>query len=94
MISDEKRPNEKPHIVTLDNRNRLAVSGVTDVECFDESEIVLHTTMGVLVVDGKDIRLEKLNTDSGDVTVLGTVASLVYEEKKARTGLIKRLSGR
>lgn len=40
------------HRLELDGRERLLVSGVEEVERFDEEEIVMNTTAGTLVVGG------------------------------------------
>ena len=48
---------ELPQKLTLENRSRLTVSGVQDVERFDESAVVLHTCRGVLAVRGRELRL-------------------------------------
>lgn len=41
------------HRLELEGRERLIVSGVEEVERFDEEEIVMVTTAGTLVVDGR-----------------------------------------
>lgn len=48
------QPNalEAPHQLQLDSRARLHMTGVIEVESFDESTIVLTTTRGTLIVRG------------------------------------------
>ena len=43
----------QPHELRLDDRSKLSVSGVSEVESFDESTVVLHTARGVLVIKAK-----------------------------------------
>ena len=71
---------EARHHVTMEDRRRLTVSGVEDVERFDESNIVLSTTQGVLVVSGEGLHIEKLSLDGGDLKVEGKIDALTYEE--------------
>ena len=95
MLYEEKQQSEKNHNINMENRNKLTVSGAMDVECFDENEIVIHTTQGVLLVFGEEIHMEKLNTDSGEVAVLGKINALKYEDTKpVRDGFMRKLFGR
>ena len=41
-----KEPMDGPHELRLENRARLSVNGVREVESFDEESVVLHTTKG------------------------------------------------
>lgn len=83
-----------PHHVILEGREHLSVSGVEEVESFDESSIVMHTSQGTLVVSGEGLHIEKLSLDGGDLRVEGTVDSLVYEEgRRERGGFLSRLLG-
>ena len=43
---------QAPHQLQLDSRSRLHMTGVIEVESFDESTIVLTTTRGTLIVRG------------------------------------------
>jgi len=89
---DRYKVAELPHNVILEGRRRLSVSGVADVESFDENEIVMGTAQGVLVLHGQELRIEKLSLDSGDVTVEGVIDKLEYEEQTApATGFFARL---
>lgn len=83
-----------PHSITLDSRQKLKITGVTDVESFDEYEVVLNTADGILTVEGTGLHMEKLTLDSGDVLVTGTVNTLKYENAPAvKGGLLSRLFG-
>jgi len=81
-----------PHHVVLEDRKHLAVSGVEDVERFDETMIVLTTSQGILTVSGENLHIEKLSLDGGDLKVEGDVESLVYEDgHDNRGGFFARL---
>ena len=67
------------HSVVMEGRKKLSVSGVEEVESFDENTIVMSTSLGVLVVRGEDLHIEAL-------TVEGEVDSLTYEEDSGREG--------
>lgn len=80
-----------PHKLILDERNRLTMTGVSEVVRFEESVVVLKTALGTLVIQGRDLKLKTLSLDGGQVAVEGTVSALVYEEP--RGGWAKRLFG-
>lgn len=81
------------HHVTMEDRRALTVSGVEDVERFDEASIVLATTQGMLVVTGEGLHIEKLSLDGGDLKVEGKIDALSYEERVERSpgGFFSRL---
>jgi len=83
--------NMMPHKLTLNQRNQLTMTGVTEVVSFDEGAVVLRTDLGTLVVQGSQLQLKTLSTDGGQVAVEGTVSSLLYEEPRARGGWMRRL---
>ena len=82
-----------PHKLTLDSRSKLTMTGVTEVESFDEAMVVLHTSKGVLVVRGSGLHLQQLSLDGGQVLVDGTVDSMTYEESGPKGGFFTRLFG-
>ena len=82
-----------PHKITLEGRSRLSVTGVTDVESFDETMVVLKTNRGTLLVRGESLHLQNLNLDGGQVSVDGTVDSLIYEDDVKKGGFFSRLLG-
>lgn len=57
------------------------MSGVTDVESFDENEVSLFTILGELVIRGKGLHVDSVNLESGDMDITGEVKSLVYGDK-------------
>ena len=59
----EAKSVEQPHRLTLDSRSRLSVTGVLEVESFDETEILLTSTRGPLSIRGQGLRLQQLSID-------------------------------
>ena len=94
MQYEEKkvRPESADHHVILEGRESLSVSGVEEVESFDENTIVMSTCKGTLVVRGEDLHIEKLSLDGGDLKVEGSVEALTYEDdRRDRGGFFSRL---
>ena len=82
------------HRLELVGRERLTVSGVEDVERFDENVIVMSTSAGVLVVTGEDLHIGKLSLDGGELHVDGRIDSVAYEEGgREQGGFLRRLFG-
>lgn len=75
-----------PQHITLENREHLTISGVEEVERFDESTIVLSTTLGELIVRGQNLHIETLRVE-------GTVEGLTFEDQAPRGGFFARLLG-
>lgn len=81
-----------PHHIVLEGRSSLAISGVEEVESFDENTIVMVTVKGTLVVRGDSLHIEKLSLDGGDLKVEGAVDSLTYEDEgREKGGFLARL---
>lgn len=84
------------HRLELESREKLVVSGVEEVERFDEEEIVMRTTAGTLVVGGERLHIGKLNLEGGELHVDGAIHTLLYEDSSPATaqgGLLRRLFG-
>ena len=80
------------HNLIMEGRKKLSVSGVDDVESFNESEIVLHTNMGVLIVEGDKLHINKLTIDNGEVLIDGELNCVRYTyESENAGGFLKRL---
>ncbi len=91
---DIPRTGERGHSVSLDARERAAVTGVEGVESFDDACVLMTTVRGALAVRGSGLRLEKLSLDSGEVVVEGTIDALEYEDDvRPSGGLLSRLFG-
>src|SRR5690606_18513079 len=73
-------PAAKRHQLTLKNRERLSVEGVTHVDSFDRQEVVLQTEGGVLHVKGEGLNVRELNVEAATLTVEGHIRSLEYAE--------------
>ena len=84
-------PDYPMHKLTLDGRKKLTVSGVSDIESFDENAIVLHTVAGVLIIRGEALHLKMLSLDGGEVLIDGTVDLIGYEKPAPQGNFFSRL---
>ena len=76
-----------PHKLTLDERKKLTLTGVTEVVSFDDTAVVLHTALGTLEVQGQGLKLKTLTLDGGQVAVDGHISALYYAEPREKRGL-------
>ena len=86
---------EKSYGLTLDRREKAVLTGVTDVERFDESEVVLHTHGGRLVLTGTGLHVSSLQLEEGCLLVDGAIDGVVYDggAPKRRGGFLRRALG-
>ena len=90
---DNRGRPETAHHIIVEERERLSVSGVEEVERFDENTIVMTTVRGTLVNQGENLHIEKLSLDGGDLKVEGDIDALSYEDsgRSSSGGLLSRL---
>ena len=82
-----------PHKLTLNERQQLTMTGVTEVVSFDETSVFLRTSLGTLVVQGSQLQLKTLSLDGGQVAVEGSICALTYEEPRDGRSWLGRLLG-
>lgn len=75
------------HNIILEGRKKLSVSGVTDVDHFDENTVLLYTSMGEMTVRGSDLHVNGLSVESGEMSVEGDIKSIVYGDPDRRAPL-------
>ena len=94
MMMDSAGFAAASHRLELDGREHLTISGVENVERFDENEIVMLTSAGLLLISGQNLHIGKLSLDGGELHVDGQIDLLQYEEGgKSGGGLFSRLFG-
>ena len=71
-----------PHKLTLNQREDLSLTGVTEVISFDDTAVILKTQLGILNVSGRDLVLKTLSVEGGQVSVSGHICTLIYEEPR------------
>lgn len=69
------------HTVLIENRNRIKINCVEDVESFNEEKVVVYTSMGVMIVTGFDFKVSRLSVDDGQLVIDGEVDKVEYMEE-------------
>lgn len=87
-----EREMRLPHKVTMEEREKLTLTGATEVLRFDEETAQLATSRGLVLVHGNDLKLKTLSLEGGTVAISGKISAVIYEEPRKARG-IGRLFG-
>lgn len=79
-MTDDKKMVKLPHSIIMEDRKKLSVSGVTDIDSFDEQTIIAITDLGELTIRGWDLHITRLNLEQGELLVDGEISSLTYTD--------------
>ena len=74
------------HTLNLTGRERAVITGVSDVDCFNEQLVVLLTDAGQMTVTGEGLHVENLNLKDGQLVIEGEIASIEYSGRPRREG--------
>jgi sporulation protein YabP len=85
-MTEEKKVLKAQHNIIMENRRSLTVTGVMDIDSFDEETVIVFTEQGELTIRGSGLHLNKIDVDSGDLSMEGTVDSLAYSDNPSQKG--------
>ncbi|MGX8793999.1 sporulation protein YabP [Oceanobacillus sp. M60] len=85
---DVRNHVELEHTVKIDKRKNLEITGVKEVDSFDNEAFLLETVMGYLIIRGQNLLLKNLDVTEGIVTIKGKIYELSYvddqQQEKAK----------
>lgn len=86
-MAEEKKISSRPKLqnIILENREKLSVSGVIDVESFNDEQVIIETELGGLIIRGDDLHINKLNLDNSELIVEGDIVSCEYTESESKS---------
>ena len=76
----ENKETAAKHSVVIEDRSRIKINCVDDVESFNEEKAVVYTSMGVMVITGYNFKVSRLNVDDGRLEIEGEIDKLEYTE--------------
>ncbi|TQS75331.1 sporulation protein YabP [Ornithinibacillus gellani] len=87
------RSPQKDHMLKINNRKLLEISGVREVDSFDNEEFLLETVMGYLIVRGQNLQLKNLDVGDGIVSIKGKIYEIAYvdEQQEKAKGFFSKL---
>ncbi len=80
-----------PHQLIMQNRQVLEMTGVSDVDSFDETTVLAYTSMGRLTIRGGGLHIKRLDLECGALTVEGNICALEYTDTHKNGGFFGRL---
>lgn len=91
-MDENKSKSTLPHNLVLENRKKLTVSSVDEVDSFDEQNIVAFTSYGELTISGNGLHIIRFSTDTGDLAVEGDINAVSYSDNtKVSGGFFSRI---
>lgn len=89
----QENSTSTPQTLILENRRTLSITGITDIDRFDEREIVLYTKLGELTVTGRELHINSISIEKGELSVEGDVWGIQYgdKDKQSPASLLGRL---
>ncbi len=81
------------HQILIEGQRHVRITGVVDVESFHEEEAAILTEAGMLILAGEELKLTRLDPDSGQAIIDGRVLSVEYEQPTLKRGLFGRIRG-
>ena len=92
-MAEDKKVFKKAHNIIVESRKNVTITGVMDIDSFDEESVVLFTELGELAIKGVNLHINKIDVNSGDLTMEGEIESISYSEggPQKGTGFFSRL---
>lgn len=72
------------HYITLENREKMTISQVIDVDAFDEDNLWANLKDGGIEIAGEKLNIEKLDLQEGILVVSGKICSFSYSDRKQK----------
>ncbi len=80
---EENKTRFKSQNITIEDRSRMTVTGVEQVESFNDHAIILTTINGGMNIKGEGLNISKLNLDNGEVKIDGKINAMSYTGREA-----------
>ena len=92
-MTEKELSEAAAHCLSVENRRKLSLNGVTDVSGFNENTILLQTTMGRLAIQGEQLHIGRIDLDLGLLELEGRIAELSYADESPAATFWQRLFG-
>lgn len=85
-MAEEKKSFKAAHNIIMESRKQLTITGVMDIDSFDEEQVIVFTEEGELTIRGINLHINKIDVDTGDLSMEGEIDSLSYTENRPQKG--------
>jgi len=86
VVEDKKVQKPRSQNIILENREKMHVTGVLDVESFNDESVVVDTELGLLIIRGYDLHINKLNIENSELGIEGEIISCEYSDRDGGRG--------
>lgn len=83
--------NANQHNIIMESRRLLNITGVNEIDSFDENMVVVNTCMGELTVKGNDLHVNNLNVQTGELNIIGEISALYYNVSKEKSSILSKI---
>ena len=91
-MNNEEKKSMGAHNLILEERGSLTVTGVEDIDSFDDQTVVIYTGLGELTVRGNQLHIGRIDLQAGELELQGQVDALTYADQPAvRGGFFARI---
>lgn len=91
-MDEQKISSKKYGNLIIENRQKLSVTGVNDIESFDSGKIVLITQEGLLTVTGSEMKVKKMSSESGEAFIEGNIDGCMYlDSRREKESFLRRV---
>jgi len=85
-MAEDKRVLKMQHNLIMENRKNLTVTGVMDIDSFDEQTVIVFTEHGELTIKGQNLHINKIDVDTGDLLMEGEIDIISYSDNQPQKG--------
>ncbi len=84
---------KQTHEIKLKERQVFLATGIVHVDNYDEKEVSMQTTYGMLKIKGEELTIESLNLNDGVLELKGQIDELIYfqQQGKKAKGIMQRI---
>ncbi|MDO4731459.1 MAG: sporulation protein YabP [Clostridia bacterium] len=84
--------NSQNQNITLKNRKDLAITGVEDIDSFDDKIVCAYTNYGKLKIRGENLNIKKVDIKSGILEIEGKISGMIYiDDLKKKNGILGKI---
>jgi len=85
-MPEDKKVTRTQHNIIMENRRQLTITGVVDIDSFDEHTVIMFTDLGELTVKGEALHINRIDVEAGDLLMEGDIEQLYYTDNQPQRG--------
>lgn len=83
--------SELKRIHSLNISKNITVTGVINIESFDDKEVLLELSENLLTIIGNDFLIDTFSVEDGTLTLSGEVMEIKYSKTREKVSFFKKL---